>query len=115
MEKKYKWEYNNPSYSLIGVSGGNYLYYIGKSYFSYNPNPNKNMIDMMFGVDTGEETAFYNARSRDFIILLGDFREEISKRKIRTHKQAIEFCREKYPKYGGEFTTDDDFLSKLNK
>lgn len=94
MEKKYKWEYNNPSYSLIGVSGGNYLYYIGKSYFSYNPNPNKN---------------------RDFIILLGDFREEISKRKIRTHKQAIEFCREKYPKYGGEFTTDDDFLSKLNK
>lgn len=70
MEKKYKWEQNSPRVSFMGVGGMNFLYHIGKSYFSYNPNPNNNIIDMMFGVDTGEETAFYNAKRDTFVILL---------------------------------------------
>jgi len=77
-----KWEYIEPRWSPMGETGGNYIYRIGKSYFSYNKTPNNNMIDLMFGVDTGEETAFYNARNDEFIILLGDFRKEISKRNI---------------------------------
>jgi hypothetical protein len=109
MKEKIKWVYLEPKRTMMGVAGGNYVYHIGKSYFSYNPAPNNNFIDQMFDIHTGEETAFYNARKDDFIILLGDFREEISKREIRTWREAINFCKEKYPKDGGEMTTDGDF------
>ena len=107
---KNNWKYIEPTYSpFFGFYGDNYVYHIGKSYFSYNENPNNNIIDEMFGENGGEETAFYNAKKDSFIILYGDFRKEIDERGIKTLKQAIEFCKEKYPKYGGSMTTDTDF------
>jgi hypothetical protein len=100
-----RWEFVKSRPTPMGVAGGNYVYYVGDSYFSYNENPNNNIIDKMFGIDTGEETAFYDAKEDEFVILLGDFRNEISKRKIDTRKKAIGFCKEKYPEYGSPILT----------
>jgi hypothetical protein len=107
--KTIKWDYIEPYYNSFGVSGGNYVYHIGKSYFSYNEDPNHNVIDRVLNINTGQETAFYNARRDSFIILLGDFREEITEKNIRTVKSAMEFCKEKCPEYGADMTTDEEF------
>jgi hypothetical protein len=108
--KTIKWKYSEPVFTPFGIAGGNYVYQISEDYFSYNPSPNNNFIDNMLGMDTGEETAFYDAKDKGFVILLGDFRNEVSERKINTRKKALDFCREKYPECGSpRFTTHSSF------
>lgn len=112
MKKTTKWEFIKPFMTPLGVAGGNYVYHIGKSYFSYNPHPNYNIIGEMLGIEENEETAFYDAQVGDFVILLGDFRDEISEREINTREEALDFCKGKFSEYGSPtLTTHDDFTT----